>query len=87
MSFGTRDGLWPIASTDRGEILFLVAADSNAPCVLVADGGQTRYDMSFAEWFYRYLIGEDMAGARQPFRGSGPRPHGVQAWAIDRLFS
>jgi hypothetical protein len=27
LSFGTRDGLWPIASTDRGETIFLIAAN------------------------------------------------------------
>ncbi|MFH9419885.1 SMI1/KNR4 family protein [Streptomyces sp. NPDC017529] len=64
LSFGTRDGLWPLAGTDRGEDVFLVAASGPAPWLLVAyeDGGWARYDMSFAEWLYRYLIGEDMAG-------------------------
>ncbi|MFD1275652.1 SMI1/KNR4 family protein [Streptomyces kaempferi] len=62
LSFGTRNGLWPITSTDRGETLFLVAADDTAPWILVEDGegGWARYDMSFAEWLYRYLVGEDM---------------------------
>ncbi|MGW0468454.1 SMI1/KNR4 family protein [Streptomyces sp. NPDC003027] len=74
LSFGTRDGLWPIASTDRGETLFLVAADSNAPWLLVedGDGGWARYDMSFAEWLYRYLIGEDMAGLNSSAFYPGP---------------
>lgn len=31
LSFGTRNGLWPIASTDRGETLFLVAVHDPAP--------------------------------------------------------
>ncbi|MFE1382555.1 SMI1/KNR4 family protein [Streptomyces sp. NPDC058740] len=73
LSFGTRNGLWPIASTDRGETIFLMAADDTAPWFLVEDGegGWSRYDMSFAEWLYRYLIGEDMAGpdASAPYPG------------------
>ncbi|MFJ5829411.1 SMI1/KNR4 family protein [Streptomyces sp. NPDC093089] len=62
--FGVRNGPWPIASTDRGETLFLVAADGTAPWLLVGDGGGgwVRYDVGFAEWLYRCLIGEDMAG-------------------------
>ncbi|MBP2034857.1 hypothetical protein [Streptomyces avidinii] len=64
LSFGTPNGLWPIASTDRGETLFLVAVDETHLRLLVEDGegGWAQYDMSFAEWLYRYLIGEDMAG-------------------------
>ncbi|MEW1872268.1 SMI1/KNR4 family protein [Streptomyces caelestis] len=64
LSFGTRNGLWPIASTDRGETLFLVAADDAAPGLLAEDGegSWARFEMSFAEWLYRYLIGEDMTG-------------------------
>ncbi len=74
LSFGTRDGLWPIASTDRGETLFLVEADSNAPWLLIDDGegGWARYDMSFAEWLYRYLTGEDMAGPNSSAFYPGP---------------
>ncbi|MCX5206129.1 hypothetical protein OG897_32570 [Streptomyces sp. NBC_00237] len=30
LSFGTRDGLWPIAGTGRGETIFLVAANATA---------------------------------------------------------
>ncbi|MEU9272456.1 SMI1/KNR4 family protein [Streptomyces sp. NPDC048251] len=74
LSFGTRNGLWPIASTDRGETLFLVAVDDPAPWILVEDGegGWARYDMSFAEWLYRYLIGEDMAGPNTSAFYPGP---------------
>lgn len=74
LSFGTRGGLWPIVSTDRGETLFLSAADSTAPWILVEDGegGWARYDMSFAEWLYRYLIGEDMAGPNSSAFYPGP---------------
>ncbi|WP_328457487.1 hypothetical protein OG780_42380 [Streptomyces sp. NBC_00386] len=74
LSFGTRNGLRPIASTDRGETLFLVAADDTAPWILVEDGegAWTRYDTSFAEWLYRYLIGEDMAGPNTSAFYPGP---------------
>ncbi|MFI5865357.1 SMI1/KNR4 family protein [Streptomyces sp. NPDC051546] len=74
LNFGTRDGPWPIASTDRGEVTFLVAADGTAPWLLVADGdgGWARYEMSFAEWLYRYLIGEDMAGPNTSTFYPGP---------------
>ncbi|GGP86663.1 hypothetical protein [Streptomyces sindenensis] len=74
MSFGTRNGLWPIAGTDRGETLFLVAADGPAPWILVEDGegGWAQHDMNFAEWLYRYLIGEDMAGPNTSAFYPGP---------------
>ncbi|MEV0528976.1 SMI1/KNR4 family protein [Streptomyces sp. NPDC050439] len=74
LSFGTHNGLWPIASTDRGETLFLATADDTAPWILVEDGegGWARYDMSFAEWLYRYLIGEDMAGPNTSAFYPGP---------------
>ncbi|MFB6839057.1 SMI1/KNR4 family protein [Streptomyces sp. NPDC056361] len=74
LSFGARNGPWPMASTDRGETLFLVAAHSTTPWLLVEDGGGgwARYDMSFAEWLYRYLIGEDMAGPHTAAFYPGP---------------
>ncbi|MFC9705283.1 SMI1/KNR4 family protein [Streptomyces sp. NPDC056943] len=74
LSFGTRDGLWPIAGTDRGETIFLVVANARAPWLLAEDGegGWARYDMSFAEWLYRYLIGEDMAGPNTSAFYPGP---------------
>ncbi|WP_327350410.1 SMI1/KNR4 family protein [Streptomyces sp. NBC_01304] len=74
LSFGTPNGLWPIASTDRGETLFLAAAADTAPSILVEDGegGWARHNMSFAEWLYRYLIGEDMAGPNTSAFYPGP---------------
>ncbi|MFD7324739.1 SMI1/KNR4 family protein [Streptomyces sp. NPDC059875] len=74
LRFGTYDGLWPITSTDRGETVFLVAAGSAAPWLLIEDGegGWARYDMGFAEWLYRYLIGEDMAGPNSSAFCPGP---------------
>ncbi|MFD7489693.1 SMI1/KNR4 family protein [Streptomyces mirabilis] len=74
LSFGTSNGLWPIASTDRGETLFLTAADGTLSGILVEDGegGWAQYEMSFAEWLYRYLIGEDMAGPNTSAFYPGP---------------
>ncbi|GAX59031.1 SMI1/KNR4 family protein [Streptomyces olivochromogenes] len=74
LSFGTSDGLWPIASTDRGETLFLTAADGTLSGILVEDGegGWAQYEMSFAEWLYRYLVGEDMAGPNTSAFYPGP---------------
>ncbi|WP_406445371.1 SMI1/KNR4 family protein [Streptomyces sp. NBC_00631] len=73
LSFGTRDGLWPIASTDRGETIFLIAA-SDTSWLLVEDGGGgwSQHRMSFAEWLYRYLIGDDMAGPNSSAFYPGP---------------
>lgn len=74
LSFGTRNGLWPIASTDRGETLFLMAVDGTLSRILVEDGegGWAQYEMSFAEWLYRYLVGEDMAGPNTSAFYPGP---------------
>lgn len=71
--FGAENGLWPITSTDRGETVFL-APGPNAPCLLVEDGegGWSQHSMSFAEWLYRYLIGEDMAGPNSSAFYPGP---------------
>lgn len=74
LRFGTRDGLWPIASTDRGETVFLVAANTAAPWLLVEDGegGWARHDMGFAEWLCRYPLGEAMAGPGSSAFHPGP---------------
>lgn len=72
LSFGTRNGLWPIASTDRGETLFLIAA-SESPRLLVSyHETWAEHCMSFAEWLYRYLIGEDMSGPNSAAFYPGP---------------
>ncbi|MFD7335732.1 SMI1/KNR4 family protein [Streptomyces violascens] len=73
LTFGTPDGLWPIASTDRGETVFLIPG-SDTPHLVVEDGGigWAEYRMSFAEWLYRYLIGEDMAGPNSSAFYPGP---------------
>lgn len=72
LTFGTDPGLWPITSTDRGETVFLVTGP-DTPWLLVArDQEWYRYDISFAEWLYRYLIGEDMAGPNSSAFYPGP---------------
>ncbi|MFH8364859.1 SMI1/KNR4 family protein [Streptomyces anulatus] len=73
LSFGTREGLWPIASTDRGETIFL-AAGADTPWLLVEDGegGWSQHHMSFTEWLYRYLVGENMAGPHSSAFYPGP---------------
>ncbi|WP_328665527.1 SMI1/KNR4 family protein [Streptomyces sp. NBC_00322] len=73
LAFGTESGPWPIASTVRGETVFLVQGP-DAPWLLIEDGegGWSRYTMSFAEWLYRYLIGEDMAGPSSSAFYPGP---------------
>lgn len=76
LSFGTRDGLWPITSTDRGETLFLTASAgvvaTSGIVVDDGDGGWARYDMPFAEWLHRYLLGADMAGPDSSALRPGP---------------
>ncbi|MFF1839081.1 hypothetical protein ACFVXE_33630 [Streptomyces sp. NPDC058231] len=62
LSFGTRNGLWPIASTDRGETIFLISATSVPRLLVSYDETWAEHRMSFAEWLYRYLIGDDMTG-------------------------
>ncbi|MFE5709624.1 SMI1/KNR4 family protein [Streptomyces sp. NPDC056501] len=73
LEFGTKGGLWPITSTDRGETIFL-APGTNAPWLLIEDGegGWSQHRMSFVEWLYRYLTGEDMAGPNSSAFHPGP---------------
>lgn len=72
LSFGTPDGLWPVASTDRGETVFLASATQVPKFLVKYDETWTEYRMSFAEWLYRYLIGEDMAGPNSAAFYPGP---------------
>ncbi|MYR39987.1 SMI1/KNR4 family protein [Streptomyces sp. SID4944] len=74
LHFGAPRGLLPLASTDRGETIFLVDVGTAAPWLLVEDGecGWTRYDMGFAEWLHRYLLGEDMGGPNSSAFYPGP---------------
>jgi hypothetical protein len=75
LTFGTPGGLWPLASTDRGETLFLVPGASGRDerfVIADGDGWWAEYWMPFAEWLYRYLIGEDMAGVNSAVFYPGP---------------
>jgi hypothetical protein len=95
LSFGTRHGLWPLASTDRGETVFLAEAATatattgatGTPYLVVAakDGIWARHRMGFAEWLHRYLVGEDMAGPGSSALYPGPvRPRHLPMSAGDR---
>ncbi|MEV4192150.1 hypothetical protein [Streptomyces toxytricini] len=68
------DGLWPLASSDRGGTVFLADAGTASAWLLVEDweGGWTRYDVGFAEWLHRHLIGKDMAGPNSSAFHPGP---------------
>ena len=63
---GGPDGLIPIAVTDRREIIFLAGAARRPGWHVVGlpEDGDRFYEchMSFAEWLYRYLIGEELIG-------------------------
>ncbi|MFE2522523.1 SMI1/KNR4 family protein [Streptomyces mirabilis] len=72
LSFGTRNGLWPIASTDRGETIFLLATPGAPKLLVNYDETWAEHRMSFAEWLYRYLIGEDMSGPNSAAFYPGP---------------
>ncbi|MET7982094.1 MULTISPECIES: hypothetical protein [unclassified Streptomyces] len=41
-------------------------------CVACEDGDWAGYPMPFAEWLYRFLIGEDMAGYKSAAFYPGP---------------
>ncbi|EFL38281.1 SMI1/KNR4 family protein [Streptomyces griseoflavus] len=64
--FGAPSGLIPLLNTDRGEDLFgAVEEDTGKWRLFSCDGDEAlyyEYGMSFSEWLYRYLIGEDMFG-------------------------
>jgi hypothetical protein len=65
ITFGTPDGLIPLASTDQGAAIFLAPEVHGFPDGVEAQGAEGEWGghpMSFAEWLYRYLIGEEMAG-------------------------
>ncbi|MGW4030685.1 SMI1/KNR4 family protein [Streptomyces sp. NPDC004838] len=72
LSFGTRNGLWPIASTDRGETVFLHAAADGTRILVNYDETWAEHRIGFAEWLYRYLIGEDMTGPNSSAFSPGP---------------
>ncbi|MFJ4672644.1 SMI1/KNR4 family protein [Kitasatospora purpeofusca] len=66
LGFGGPDGLIPVSGTAHGEEIFLYCDPVMQRWQIVVFVGDDlefyRYDMGFAEWLYRYLMGEDMAG-------------------------
>lgn len=63
--FGTADGLIPIASTDRGETIFYAPRGALGKGALFIENGEGEffeYSMGFAEWLYRWLVGEEVTG-------------------------
>jgi hypothetical protein len=74
--FGGPEGLIPLLSTDRGEYLFgFVDHPSSVWRFLACNGDEQdfyEYQMSFAEWLYRYLSGESMFGPDSAVFYPGP---------------
>ncbi|MGY0466640.1 SMI1/KNR4 family protein [Kitasatospora sp. cg17-2] len=73
--FGTKDGLIPITGTDRGEYIFLAPLPDRTGhriCAVDHEGCWNEYRMSFSEWLYRYLVGEDMVGPNSSAFYPGP---------------
>ncbi len=70
MEFGTAGGLTPVASTDRGETIFLAPGAAGRGVRIFVENGESEffeYSISFSEWLYRYLAGEDMTGPSPVF--------------------
>ncbi|MFD3335971.1 SMI1/KNR4 family protein [Streptomyces sp. NPDC058700] len=63
-TFGSRSGMIPLASTDRGEYVFLAPGiDGDRRRILSCGRSEQdfyEYRMDFTEWLYRYLRGEEM---------------------------
>ncbi|MER5199825.1 SMI1/KNR4 family protein [Streptomyces sp. NPDC002755] len=75
LAFGTPDGLIPIASTDRGETLFYAPRGMRGKGSIFVEDGEGEffeYSMTFSEWLYRWLIGEDVAGPSSSAFYPGP---------------
>ncbi|MFE3991532.1 SMI1/KNR4 family protein [Streptomyces goshikiensis] len=74
--FGSRGGIIPLACTDRGEYIFLApGTDSDKWRILSCGRGwKDFYEhlMTFSEWLYRYLMGEDMFDPGQGVFYAGP---------------
>ncbi|MEV6161917.1 SMI1/KNR4 family protein [Streptomyces sp. NPDC052052] len=71
--FGGPDGLVPLVESDRGECVFFQAGETSRMYVYVgSDDDFYRYDMTFSEWLYRYLRGEEMTGPNSSVFSSGP---------------
>ncbi|MGW3211578.1 SMI1/KNR4 family protein [Streptomyces parvus] len=75
LTFGTADGLIPLVATDRGETVFHAPRGADGAGVLFVEDGEgefLEFSMGFAEWMYRYLTGEEMAGAGSAAFYPGP---------------
>ncbi|MFF2546958.1 hypothetical protein ACFVUY_30985 [Kitasatospora sp. NPDC058063] len=63
-------------STAHGEAVFLLRTGTGYGwCIVVYVGHDNefyRYDLTFAEWFCRYLRGEDMTGPNSGQKFSNP---------------
>ncbi|WP_234314073.1 MULTISPECIES: hypothetical protein [unclassified Streptomyces] len=73
--FGTPDGLIPLCGTGRGADVFLAPEVHGFPDGMVVQGAEddrVGHPMTFAEWLYRYLIGEETAGWGSTAHHSGP---------------
>ncbi|MEU3086605.1 SMI1/KNR4 family protein [Streptomyces massasporeus] len=74
--FGGPTGLIPLVDTDRGEYVFGVfGIETRSWTLLACDGDEQdfhEYRISFSEWLYRYLIGEDMFGPDSAVFYPGP---------------
>ncbi|PBD02279.1 hypothetical protein BX281_10533 [Streptomyces sp. Ag82_O1-15] len=97
LSFGTAEGLIPLAATDQGAAVFVaprVHGFSDAMVVQGAEGDWVGHTMAFAEWLYRYLIGEEMAGwdsavfypgpVRLEYLPTGPSQRTQEAYGPER---
>ncbi|BFO16615.1 hypothetical protein SHKM778_30030 [Streptomyces sp. KM77-8] len=65
LRFGVADGLIPIASTNRGEVIFYAPKGGQGAGTLFIENGEGEffeYFMGFAEWLWRWLIGEEVTG-------------------------
>ncbi|MFE3855994.1 SMI1/KNR4 family protein [Streptomyces griseorubiginosus] len=74
--FGAPSGLIPLVDTDRGEYAFgVMNASTKEWLILTCNGDEPdfyEYRMSFGEWLYRYLSGEDMFGPDSAVFYPGP---------------
>ncbi|MGW0949657.1 SMI1/KNR4 family protein [Streptomyces sp. NPDC002623] len=65
LEFGTPNGLIPIASTDRGETIFHAPRGAQGKGSLFVEDGEGEffeYSIGFAEWLWRWLVGEEVTG-------------------------
>ncbi|MFE4820119.1 SMI1/KNR4 family protein [Streptomyces sp. NPDC056704] len=66
LNFGTPDGLIPLASTDRGEVIFYAPRGGRGKGTLFVEDGEGEffeYSMTFGEWLFRWLMGDEVAGS------------------------